>query len=189
MADSPHMQGSVLGSGLAGMLCAAAALELGHPFPWQVKGLAFVHCFALPAALAPAPAKRLGFALLMDSCGYRHPSRTDPTESASSSPAGACPPLLALPPPSPPRTHAQVGFAASFASKLADTTSSEIGKAYGQTTYLITTLQVPDADTGGCMGAVGGKAQWLCVLLLAPPHSTCFAAPTRHHAAACAPRH
>lgn len=36
---------------------------------------------------------------------------------------------------------------ASFASKLGDTTSSEIGKAYGRTTYLVTSLQV-----GGLVG-------------------------------------
>ena len=35
-----------------------------------------------------------------------------------------------------------VGFAASLATKLSDTMASEIGKAYGKTTYLITTMKL-----------------------------------------------
>ena len=52
----------------------------------------------------------------------------------------------------------QVGFVASFASKLADTTSSEIGKAYGQTTYLITTLQRVPRGTEGAVSLEGTAA-------------------------------
>jgi len=52
----------------------------------------------------------------------------------------------------------QVGFAASFASKLADTTSSEIGKAYGRTTYLVTTLQRVPRGTEGAVSAEGTAA-------------------------------
>lgn len=52
----------------------------------------------------------------------------------------------------------QVGFAASFASKLADTTSSEIGKAYGQTTYLITNLQRVPRGTEGAVSLEGTAA-------------------------------
>ncbi|EFN51816.1 hypothetical protein CHLNCDRAFT_27602 [Chlorella variabilis] len=78
--------GSVLGSGAAGIVCAAAALWLGDPFPWRV------------------------------------------------------------------------GFAASFASKLADTTSSEIGKAYGRTTYLITSLQRVPRGTEGAVSLEGTMA-------------------------------
>ena len=55
----------------------------------------------------------------------------------------------------PPR---QVGFAASFASKLADTTSSEIGKAYGRTTYLVTSLQRVPRGTEGAVSAEGTAA-------------------------------
>lgn len=33
------MQGSVLGSGFAGMACAAAALATGSPYPWQARRL------------------------------------------------------------------------------------------------------------------------------------------------------
>jgi uncharacterized protein (TIGR00297 family) len=52
----------------------------------------------------------------------------------------------------------QVGFVASFASKLADTSSSEIGKAYGQTTYLITTLQRVPRGTEGAVSLEGTAA-------------------------------
>lgn len=42
-----------------------------------------------------------------------------------------------------------VGFTASLATKLSDTTASEIGKAYGKTTYLSTTFQrVPPGTEG-----------------------------------------
>ncbi|KAL4853981.1 Glutamate-1-semialdehyde 2 [Chlorella vulgaris] len=52
----------------------------------------------------------------------------------------------------------RMGFAASFASKLADTTSSEIGKAYGRTTYLITTLQRVPRGTEGAVSLEGTAA-------------------------------
>ena len=40
-----------------------------------------------------------------------------------------------------PKPLLLVGFSASFAAKLADTFGSEIGKRYGRTTVLITTLR------------------------------------------------
>eukprot|EP00877_Chromochloris_zofingiensis_P006759 jgi/Chrzof1/2336/Cz11g11130.t1 len=55
----------------------------------------------------------------------------------------------------------QIGFVASFCSKLSDTVSSEIGKAYGQTTYLVTTLQRVPRGTEGAVsleGTVAGMA-------------------------------
>jgi len=52
----------------------------------------------------------------------------------------------------------QVGFVASFASKLSDTVSSEIGKAYGQTTYLVTTFQRVPRGTEGAVSAEGTAA-------------------------------
>jgi uncharacterized protein (TIGR00297 family) len=42
-----------------------------------------------------------------------------------------------------------LGYVASFATKLADTTASEIGKAYGKRTFLITTLQPVPRGTEG----------------------------------------
>ena len=34
----------------------------------------------------------------------------------------------------------RIGFVASYASKLSDTVSSEVGKAYGKRTYLVTSF-------------------------------------------------
>ena len=43
----------------------------------------------------------------------------------------------------------KVGYVASLATKLSDTFGSEIGKAYGKTTFLITTLaRVPKGTEG-----------------------------------------
>ncbi|CAK0787750.1 hypothetical protein CVIRNUC_010972 [Coccomyxa viridis] len=52
----------------------------------------------------------------------------------------------------------QIGFVASFVSKLSDTVSSEIGKAYGQTTYLVTTLKRVPRGTEGAISAEGTLA-------------------------------
>ncbi|EPS71277.1 hypothetical protein M569_03482, partial [Genlisea aurea] len=53
----------------------------------------------------------------------------------------------------------ELGFIASFCTKLCDTVSSEIGKAFGKTTYLITSLKkVPRGSEGGVSieGTVAG---------------------------------
>lgn len=42
-----------------------------------------------------------------------------------------------------------LGYVASIATKLADTFASEIGKAYGKTTFLITTLERVEPGTEG----------------------------------------
>jgi uncharacterized protein (TIGR00297 family) len=52
----------------------------------------------------------------------------------------------------------RLGFLASFASKLADTTSSEVGKAYGKTTYLITSLKLVPRGTEGAVSVEGTLA-------------------------------
>ena len=52
----------------------------------------------------------------------------------------------------------RIGFIASFASKLADTTSSEVGKAYGKTTYLITSLKRVPRGTEGAVSVEGTLA-------------------------------
>jgi uncharacterized protein (TIGR00297 family) len=58
-----------------------------------------------------------------------------------------------------------LGYVASFSTKLADTTASEVGKAYGKSTFLITTLQPVPRGTEGAIslegtlsGIVGGVA-------------------------------
>ena len=49
-------------------------------------------------------------------------------------------------------------FVAAFASKLADTTSSEVGKAYGRTTYLVTSLARVPRGTEGAVSLEGSGA-------------------------------
>ncbi|MBM0743754.1 TIGR00297 family protein [Phormidium sp. CLA17] len=48
-----------------------------------------------------------------------------------------------------------LGYVASFSTKLADTCASEIGKAYGQRTFLITTLQPVPRGTEGAVSLEG----------------------------------
>ena len=63
----------------------------------------------------------------------------------------------------------RAGFLASMASKLADTASSEVGKAYGKTTYLITTGERVPRGTEGAVsveGTIAGIAAAAAMVLL-----------------------
>ena len=51
-----------------------------------------------------------------------------------------------------------IGFSASFAAKLADTFGSEIGKRWGRTTLLITTLRPVAPGTDGAISMEGTAA-------------------------------
>lgn len=51
-----------------------------------------------------------------------------------------------------------LGYVASFCTKLSDTTASEVGKAYGKTTYLITTLKAVPRGTEGAVSLEGTLA-------------------------------
>mmetsp|Transcript_30335 Transcript_30335/g.61861 ORF Transcript_30335/g.61861 Transcript_30335/m.61861 type:complete len:370 (-) Transcript_30335:216-1325(-) len=51
-----------------------------------------------------------------------------------------------------------LGYVASLATKLADTFASEIGKAYGKTTFLITTFERVEPGTEGAVSAEGTLA-------------------------------
>jgi len=51
-----------------------------------------------------------------------------------------------------------LGYVSSFSTKLSDTTASEIGKAYGQRTFLITTLQPVPRGTEGAVSLEGTLA-------------------------------
>lgn len=51
-----------------------------------------------------------------------------------------------------------LGYVASLSTKLADTTASEIGKAYGKTTFLITSFQPVAAGTEGAVSLEGTLA-------------------------------
>jgi uncharacterized protein (TIGR00297 family) len=48
-----------------------------------------------------------------------------------------------------------LAYVASFSTKLSDTTASEIGKAYGKSTFLITTLQPVARGTEGAVSLEG----------------------------------
>jgi uncharacterized protein (TIGR00297 family) len=48
-----------------------------------------------------------------------------------------------------------LGYTASFATKLSDTTASEVGKAYGKRTFLITTLKPVPRGTEGAVSLEG----------------------------------
>ncbi|MGB3560703.1 MAG: TIGR00297 family protein [Geitlerinemataceae cyanobacterium] len=51
-----------------------------------------------------------------------------------------------------------LGYVASFATKLSDTSASEVGKAYGKRTFLITTLQPVSRGTEGAVSLEGTLA-------------------------------
>ena len=59
-----------------------------------------------------------------------------------------------------------VGFSASFAAKLADTFGSEIGKRYGRTTVLITTLRRVPPGTEGAVSLEGTLASAIGSLVM-----------------------
>jgi len=59
-----------------------------------------------------------------------------------------------------------LGFVASLATKLSDTFASEIGKAYGKTTFLITTLERVEPGTEGAVSAEGTAASVVGGLLV-----------------------
>ena len=60
----------------------------------------------------------------------------------------------------------KIGFAASFAAKLADTFGSEIGKRFGRNTYLITSLRKVDRGTEGGVSFEGTIASALGALFM-----------------------
>ncbi|MEH1847077.1 MAG: TIGR00297 family protein [Nostoc sp.] len=57
-----------------------------------------------------------------------------------------------------PQSLLLLGYVASFSTKLADTTASEVGKAYGKSTFLITTLQPVPRGTEGAVSLEGTLA-------------------------------
>jgi uncharacterized protein (TIGR00297 family) len=60
-----------------------------------------------------------------------------------------------------------LGYVASLSTKLSDTTASEIGKAYGKTTYLITTFQPVANGTEGAVSLEGTVAGIIASILQA----------------------
>ncbi|KAL3680666.1 hypothetical protein R1sor_023622 [Riccia sorocarpa] len=60
----------------------------------------------------------------------------------------------------------KLGYLASLCTKLSDTVSSEIGKAYGKTTYLVTTFSVVPRGTEGAVSLEGTIAGLVAALFL-----------------------
>ena len=60
-----------------------------------------------------------------------------------------------------------LGYVASFCTKLSDTTASEVGKAYGKTTYLITNLKSVPRGTEGAVSLEGTIAGTFASVVLA----------------------
>ena len=60
----------------------------------------------------------------------------------------------------------KIGFAASFAAKLADTFGSEIGKRFGRNTYLITSFRKVERGTEGGISLEGTAASALGAILM-----------------------
>lgn len=62
-----------------------------------------------------------------------------------------------------------LAYVASFSTKLADTTASEVGKAYGKTTYLITNFKSVPRGTEGAVsleGTIAGLVAATAIALL-----------------------
>lgn len=63
-----------------------------------------------------------------------------------------------------------LGYVASFATKLSDTSASEVGKAYGKNTFLITTLKPVPRGTEGAVsleGTIAGIIASVAISLVA----------------------
>ncbi len=60
-----------------------------------------------------------------------------------------------------------LGYVASISTKLSDTAASEVGKAYGQRTFLITTLQAVPRGTEGAVSLEGTLAGLLASVAIA----------------------
>lgn len=59
-----------------------------------------------------------------------------------------------------------LGYVASFATKLSDTSASEVGKAYGKKTFLITTFQPVKKGTEGAVSLEGTGAGIVASILI-----------------------
>jgi uncharacterized protein (TIGR00297 family) len=71
---------------------------------------------------------------------------------------GALCALLTLVAPEPWPALLVLGYVASFSTKLADTTASEVGKAFGKTTYSIVTFKPVARGTEGAVSLEGTMA-------------------------------
>ncbi|MEB3352602.1 MAG: TIGR00297 family protein [Cyanobacteriota bacterium] len=125
--------------------------------------LAVVAYLALGSAVT-----RMGFARKQaDGLAERRGGRRGPENVWGSAFTGAVLALATTTALAPQRQVLLLGFAASFAAKLADTFGSEIGKRWGRTTVLITSLRPVPAGTEGAISAEGTAASAAGALLMA----------------------
>lgn len=75
--------------------------------------------------------------------------------------------LATLVVPLPYRPLLCLGYVSGFSTKLSDTTASEIGKAYGNRTFLITTLRPVPRGTEGAVSLEGTVAGMLASVVIA----------------------
>ncbi|BDM78548.1 TIGR00297 family protein [Acaryochloris marina] len=75
--------------------------------------------------------------------------------------------LATLVVPLPYRPLLCLGYVSGFSTKLSDTTASEIGKAYGNRTFLITTLRLVPRGTEGAVSLEGTVAGMLASVVIA----------------------
>mmetsp|Transcript_40179 Transcript_40179/g.85800 ORF Transcript_40179/g.85800 Transcript_40179/m.85800 type:complete len:360 (-) Transcript_40179:42-1121(-) len=146
---------AVVHSWFLGTACLAA---------FQVQGYALVCLYFVVGTLATKIGKRTKMA---EGTYERNEGKRTPASVWGSGFAGCACAIFALllgafSPPGPPLDQAQsllrVGFVASFASKLSDTVASEIGKAFGRTTVLITNLRRVPRGTDGAVSLEGTAA-------------------------------
>jgi uncharacterized protein (TIGR00297 family) len=93
--------------------------------------------------------------------------RRGPENVWGSAATGAALALLSVLVPPAWRPLLLVGFAASFAAKLADTFGSEIGKRWGRHTLLITSLRPVSPGTEGAVSLEGTAASLVGSVLMA----------------------
>ena len=171
-----HWVGALLLNGV--LIAAASRLPLLTPAGW-------VHAGALGTVLwgtlGPAGWLAVVVYLLLGSLvtrlGFGHKQarglaearggRRGPANVWGSAATGALLALLCAIGPETWRPVVLVGFAASFAAKLADTCGSEIGKRWGRRTVLITTLRPVAPGTEGAISLEGTAASAAGALVMA----------------------
>ncbi|MGA1476521.1 MAG: DUF92 domain-containing protein [Prochlorothrix sp.] len=138
---------NVWGSALTGTLCGLGVLAL----TWSQTGSLTP---TLDPVLAPAT---------LD------PATLSPSALNSVTPDSVTPDLVTLNSVALWIKLLVLGYVASFATKLSDTTASEVGKAYGRRTFLITTLRPVPRGTEGAVsleGTVAGFAASIAIALV-----------------------
>ncbi|NEP62120.1 MAG: TIGR00297 family protein [Symploca sp. SIO2G7] len=140
---------------------------------WQAYGVTLVYFAAGSAVTKVGFAQKAAAGIAEDQGGVRGPGNV----WGSALTAAICALLvwftqLTPAPPLDPSSGQIVpllllGFVASLSTKLSDTSATEIGKAYGQRTFLITTLQPVPRGTEGAVSLEGTLAGVVGSLLLA----------------------